>query len=170
MSDGQVDVPDVTTTPQPQSWENPAPLTEGQRARGVTERRALPPVPAGHVALEIDWSYDEDDATDPDAPSLEFLLETQAAEWHVSLEILHERGPGGLNPVVRLSGPPANVALALLRYNGAGQVFDVRTFKWVEQPAFSDARAMFSSVYDFTTGAPAPFSTSALDASDGGNL
>jgi hypothetical protein len=150
MSDSQVDVPSPLPSLTP----------------------ALPPVPEGHVALELDWviDYDPDDATDPDAPSLSHLLETEAQEWHVALALVQEVGPGGGNPVVRLSGPPANVLLALLRYNGAGQIFDVSTFKWVEQPAFSDARAMFSSVYDFTTGAPAPFSTSALDASDGGNL
>lgn len=153
MSDGQVDVPSPLPSLTP----------------------ALPPVPEGHVALELDWviDYDPDDATDPDAPSLSHLLDTQAAEWHVALALVQEVGPGGGNPVVRLSGPPANVALALLHYNGVGQIFDVSTFKWVKQPAFSDALEQFSYVYDFTTGAPVPFFTSApdaSDASDGDNL
>lgn len=127
MSDGQVDVPSSPPIPA----------------------RQLPPIPDGHVALEVDWSYPLSD----DEPPLDFLLDTQAQEWHVSLALVQEVGPNS-SPVVRLSGPPANVLLALLRYNGAGQIFDVRTFKWVEQSSLTEALTMFFSVYDFTTGRP----------------
>lgn len=130
-----------------------------------TSERSLPPVPANHVPAnhvavdDLDWSPGVSVLTEDD------LLE-ELRGWSrtlaVKLELRQYSGPASGLPTVRLSGPPANVLVALLAYNGG--LPEPGTSSWpagstVAASSILDTLRTFAEVYDFDAALAHPLPT-----------
>jgi hypothetical protein len=96
-----------------------------------TAVRELPPVPEGQVRVV-------GDVVVFDGETLEDLLADYASAWKVSLDIVQLSGPGGGNPVIAMTGEPARVAFALVKYTGAGYSAVLQAVQDAEDLYFGD--------------------------------
>lgn len=107
-------------------------LPESQRS----PRLDLPPIPDGHVAVEIDFAFADSDS---ETTGIAEVLEQDKGTWAFScnLELVQLNGPAAGAAVVRLSGLPGHVKGALIRYCGGDIIEAARLYG----PGFTDHSA-----------------------------